>query len=83
MAVLDALSYRKEEEEQGHWCLWVRWAESKQVSGKWAGLGSLLLLLSLLFYFFGQKYKKERAGEKGEELEKYKNILIILKMCSI
>ena len=48
------------------------------------GLGSLLLpLLSFLFYFFRQKYKKERVGEKGEELEKYKNKLMILKMCSI
>ena len=39
--------------------------------------------MPLLFYFFRQKYKKEKAGGKGEELEKYKNIYMILKMCSI
>ena len=47
------------------------------------GFAGLLTAAFFSFLFLQTEIQKERAGEKGEELEKYKNILMILKMCSI
>ena len=57
------------------------WIGPREAAGK--GRLAAPTAVSFLLHFFRQKYKKERAGGKGEDLEKYKNILIILKMSSI